>query len=92
MDHPKVTLNDIERKIVKEEYHRFANTTLTVCVLTLQNGTTITGESACVSPENFDEQLGRKYAREKAIEKIWALEGYLLKENLYRASKQDQRK
>lgn len=87
MDHPKVTLNDIERKIVKEEYHRFANTTLTVCVLTLQNGTTITGESACVSPENFDEQLGRKYAREKAIEKIWALEGYLLKENLYQSSK-----
>lgn len=87
MDHPKVTLNDIERKIVKEEYHRFANTTLTVCVLTLQNGTTITGESACVSPENFDEQLGRKYAREKAVEKIWALEGYLLKENLYQASK-----
>ena len=87
MDHPKVTLNDIERKIAKEEYHRFANTTLTVCVLTLQNGTTITGESACVSPENFDEQLGRKYAREKAIEKIWALEGYLLKENLYQSSK-----
>lgn len=87
MDHPKVTLNDIERKIVKEEYHRFANTTLTVCVLTLQNGTTITGESACVSPENFDEQLGRKYAREKAVEKIWALEGYLLKENLYQSSK-----
>lgn len=87
MDHPKVTLNDIERKIVKEEYHRFANTTLTVCVLTLQNGTTITGESACVSPENFDEQLGRKFAREKAVEKIWALEGYLLKENLYQSSK-----
>lgn len=87
MNHPKVVLNDIERKIVKEEYHRFANTTLTVCVLTLQNGTTITGESACVSPENFDEQLGREFAREKAVEKIWALEGYLLKENLYQSSK-----
>ena len=87
MSHPKVTLNDIERKIAKEEYHRFANTTLTVCVLTLQNGTTITGESACVSPENFEEHLGRKYAREKAVEKIWALEGYLLKEKLYQASK-----
>ncbi len=86
MSHPKVTLNDIERKIVKEEYHRFANTTLTVCVLTLKNGTTITGESACVSPENFDEQLGRKFAREKAVEKIWALKGYLLKEKLYQAS------
>lgn len=85
MDHPKVVLNDIERKIVKEEYHRFANTTLTICLLTLQNGTTITGDFACVVPENFDEHLGRHFAREKAVEKIWALEGYLLKETLYQA-------
>jgi hypothetical protein len=56
---------------------------LTFCVLILRNGFTVTGESACASPENFDEEIGRKVAREKAREKIWALEGYLLRQQLY---------
>ncbi len=55
---------------------------LTFCVLILNNGFTVTGESACVSPENFDAEIGRKIARENAREKIWVLEGYLLKQNL----------
>lgn len=56
---------------------------LTFCVLTLQNGFTVTGESACASPENFDEEIGKKIARENAREKIWLLEGYLLKQKLF---------
>ena len=56
---------------------------LTFCVLVLKNGFTVTGESACASPENFDPDLGRKIARENAINKIWALEGYLLKQQLH---------
>lgn len=59
---------------------------LTLCVLMLKNGFTVTGESACASPENFDAKLGRKIARQKAIDKVWELEGYLLKERLYRDS------
>lgn len=55
---------------------------LTFCVLVLKNGFTVTGESACASPENFDAELGRKIARQNAINKIWPLEGYLLKERL----------
>jgi hypothetical protein len=55
---------------------------LTFCVLVLRNGFTVTGESACVSPENFDAQIGRNIALENAKQKIWALEGYLLKEKL----------
>lgn len=55
---------------------------LTFCVLVLRNGFTVTGESACASPENFDPEIGRKIARENAINKIWPLEGYLLKEKL----------
>ncbi|EHF9646229.1 hypothetical protein J3738_003975 [Salmonella enterica] len=55
---------------------------LTICVLILRNGFTVTGESACVSPNNFDAEIGRKAARQKAIDKIWTLEGYLLKEKL----------
>ena len=59
--------------------------TLTFCILILKNGFTVTGESACVSPENFDAEIGRKIARENARNKIWMLEGYLLKEKLYQA-------
>jgi hypothetical protein len=60
----------------------FPGTTLTVCCMKLANGFTVTGESACASPENFNEELGRKIARENAKEKIWALEGYALRERL----------
>ena len=52
---------------------------LTFCVLVLRNGFTVTGESACASPENFDAEIGRKIARANAEEKIWPLMGYELK-------------
>jgi len=55
---------------------------LTFCVLVLRNGFTVTGESACASPENFDAEMGRKIARQNAISKIWPLMGYALKEKL----------
>ena len=56
---------------------------LTFCVLVTKNGFTVTGESACASPENFDAELGRVIARDNAINKIWMLEGYLLKQQLH---------
>lgn len=52
---------------------------LTFCVLVLQNGFTVTGESACASPENFDAEAGRIAARRNAENKIWPLMGYELK-------------
>ena len=55
---------------------------LTFCVLVLRNGFTVTGESACASPENFDAELGRKIARQNAINKVWPLMGYVLREKL----------
>lgn len=59
---------------------------ITFCVLVLKNGFTVTGESVCASPENFDAEIGRKIARENAVNKIWILEGYLLKQNLSEVS------
>lgn len=56
--------------------------TLTFCVLVLQNGFTVTGESACASPENFDAEIGRKIARQNAVAKIWPLMGYELRSKL----------
>ena len=58
---------------------------LTFCVLTLRNGFTVTGESACASPENFDVQIGRAIARENAVQKIWPLLGYELRTKLAEA-------
>ena len=55
---------------------------LTFCVLVLRNGFTVTGESACASPENFDAEIGRKIARANAVEKIWPLMGYELRSKL----------
>lgn len=55
---------------------------LTFCVLVLKNGFTVTGESACASPENFDAEIGRKIARQNAVQKLWPLMGYALKERL----------
>jgi hypothetical protein len=56
---------------------------LTFCVLVLKNGFTVTGESACASPENFDAELGRKIARQNAVSKVWPLMGYALKQKLH---------
>lgn len=55
---------------------------LTFCVLILRNGFTVTGESACASPENFDAEIGRKIARANAVQKIWPLMGYELRSKL----------
>ncbi len=96
---PRITPYDIERCISRECYFTAANGVaasggiihsdddslrcLTFCVLVLSNGFTVTGESACASPENFDAEIGRKIARANACNKIWALEGYLLKQRLH---------
>ena len=58
------------------------HTLLTFCVLTLRNGFTVTGESACASPENFDVEIGRKIARQNAINKVRPLMGYELRSKL----------
>lgn len=60
---------------------------LTFCVLVLRNGFTVTGESACASPENFDAEIGRKVARQNAIGKVWPLMGYELRSKLANGQK-----
>jgi hypothetical protein len=67
------------------EYAESANSPLnllTFCVLELRNGFTVTGESACASPENFDAAIGRRIARENAVQKIWPLLGFRLRDKL----------
>ena len=91
---PRVTPADIEANISCEYTFTAAQAVgegcptheslrlLTFCVLVLRNGFTVTGESACASPENFDAEVGQKIARQNAVQKIWPLMGYALKERL----------
>lgn len=83
---PRLTPDLIDSKIKKVEYHVFKDSCLTVCCITLENGFTVTGESACASPENFNKEIGEKVAKDNARNKIWQLEGYLLKQKLYEDS------
>lgn len=84
---PRLTPALIDAAIVGEDYHVFPGTTMTICALTLRNGFIVTGESAAASPENFDAAIGKRIARDNARNKIWALEGYLLREKLSRGDK-----
>ena len=59
---------------------------LTICAIKTTNGFTVIGESACASPENFDSEIGRKIAFDNAKQKLWPLEGYLLKQKLFAAA------
>ncbi|WP_353655944.1 Gp49 family protein [Pseudomonas asiatica] len=65
-----------------EGWYLGATQLLTFCVIQLRNGFTVTGESACASPENFDAEIGRRIARENAVAKIWPLMGYELRNKL----------
>jgi len=79
---PRLTPKMIGGVISRVE-HYITESTLTVCCVTLVNGFTVTGESACASPENFNKELGEKKSFDMARQKIWALEGYLLKQRLF---------
>ena len=83
---PRITPAHLDSVISNAEYFVFPGTTNTVCLLTLANGYGVLGESACASPENFDIELGRSIAYQNARNKIWPLEGYLLKQRLYEGS------
>lgn len=79
---PRLTPASIDAVILSEQYWVPHGTTMTVCALTLRNGFVVIGESAAASPENFDAAIGRRIARDNARNRIWALEGYLLRERL----------
>lgn len=92
---PRITPDDVKANIASEHYFTAAQALrlggtephpldlLTFCVLVLKNGFTVTGESACASPENFDAEIGRQIARDNAVAKIWPLMGYELRSHLH---------
>lgn len=82
---PRLSPTLINEVIDKEYYHTFPGG-ITVCCLILKNGFKVIGDSAPVSFENFDENVGKRIAKDKAREKIWELEGYALKQRLFEAN------
>lgn len=76
----KVTPQDVDSAIMRHEF--FVTGTLTICVLFLKNGFTVTGESACANPAIFNSALCEEYAYESAKKKIWPLLGYALRDRL----------
>ena len=85
----RVSKEGIEKRIKDVEYHVLPSTTITICRIIMVNGYGVLGQSACVDPANFDAAVGRKFSYEDAFDKIWALEGYLLAEKVYRDSRGD---
>lgn len=83
----RVTLNDIQDKVDRTVYHVLPDTTTTVCQLFMENGYVILGTSACVDPAEYNQALGEKYAYEDAVNKAWPLEGYLLAQERFLATK-----
>lgn len=82
---PRVRPQDLDDAIdprVAVQYHVFPGSNTTVCLLTLKNGYTVTGEASCVDPANFDEEIGREVAFKNARSKLWPLLGFALQERL----------
>lgn len=80
---PRLTPADIDAAIVSESFTVLPSCKAMVCELILRNGFSVRGESACVSKENFNLEIGQKIAREDARNKVWLLEGYALQERLF---------
>lgn len=80
---PRLTNAVIQAAIAGEAYVLIEGSTTMICALHMANGFVITGESACASPENFDEKVGADVAYKNAVSKVWQLEGYLLKQRLF---------
>lgn len=80
---PRVTRDLMEQRIVKRSFQRLTPT-LTHCIITLNNGYSVTGESACVNEANYNEDIGNRIAFDNAFAKLWPLFGFLLAEDQHR--------
>ncbi|MFV2058524.1 MAG: Gp49 family protein [Thiohalomonadales bacterium] len=78
----KVTKEGIQARISGKEFILIGET-VTVCSITLDNGFSVRGESACVDPSNYNKDIGEKIAFDNAFGKLWQLFGFLLAEEIY---------
>lgn len=92
----RVNLEHIENLISQEYYIRASDALkgtpgeltpgcqrMTLCFLVLKNGFVVVGEGVCADPKNYVAEFGHRAARAHAIQKIWELEGYLLRQKIF---------
>jgi len=79
----KLTMGDILDTVKRADYWRLGDSTTTICQLTLKNGFTVIGQSACIDPLEFNKATGEKVAWDNAINDVWQLEGYLLQQKRF---------
>ena len=78
---PRITpahIDDILARATVVQYLQPVGTTVTFCIITLETGFTVTGESATVHIDTFDAEIGQELAFKEARNKLWLLEGYRL--------------
>ena len=78
---PRVKPEDLEAQVKDVSF--FRDGTLTICVITTHNGFKLVGESACAHPDLYNEEIGKKLARAQALQKLWPLLGYQLRDQLF---------
>lgn len=83
----EVKKSDIESRIKHVRYVRIPESTVTICNITLDNGFSVRGESACVDPAKFNEQYGRTLAYDEAFDNIYKFFGFLLMEAAHQAKR-----
>jgi hypothetical protein len=84
----RVSLESIEKKVRQVEYYRPAMADhMTIALVKMWNGFIVVGKSAPADPKNYNAELGQHAAYEDALQQVWALEGYLLKQYLYETSR-----
>ncbi len=86
LDGNKVTAEDCREAVIRVEFDVLKDRKTTVCTLTLYNGFTVRGESSCVDPSEFNQELGEKYAEQRARDAVWPVLGAILAEKLYQKS------
>lgn len=82
---PRVTQDEVDAAIIKQDFTLLPDGRTTICTLTLDNGFTVRGESSCVCIENFDEAIGRKIASQNATNEVWKMLGFRLADRLHNA-------
>ena len=82
----RVTMDYMRSRIKETTFMRFSET-VTVCQITLDNGYSVRGESACVHRENYNKEIGETISEQNALDKLWPLFGFLLAEATFRAAK-----
>lgn len=79
----RVSLDQILKKIHHIDYYNPPrHPHFTICLITMNNGFIAIGDSAPADPLNYDEALGKQFAYENAVRKLWPLEAYALLETM----------